>query len=77
MGTRYLNSVAAKYSQGMDRPFQLNGAPTSGVGGSFAGRAVVGSLLVDYASSPAKLHICSAYNSGTNNITWVSVGSQT
>ena len=72
MGLRQLHSYAAKYSQGLDRPLQLNGAPTSGASGSYLGRAAIGALLVDY--STGKLYACTA--STPSSITWTLVGAQ-
>jgi hypothetical protein len=72
MGTRQLNSYAAKYSNGLDRPFQLAGAPTSGASGSYVGRAAVGSELIDNVAG--KLYVATVATSST--VTWVLVGSQ-
>ena len=60
---------------GLGAPLRMAGAPTSGVGGSFAGVAVVGSQLVD--TTNGKAYICTGYNAGTNNVTWTVVGVQT
>jgi len=73
MGYRNLAAYAAKFSNGTATAFQLNGTPTSGAGGSFAGRAIVGSLLLDYATG--KLYSCTA--SGGGSITWQLIGLQT
>jgi hypothetical protein len=59
-------------NNGLQIPFTLAGAPTSGAGGSFNTRAVVGSRLVD--TTAGKLHICTAVGGGS--VTWVVVGSQ-
>jgi hypothetical protein len=72
MGLKQIHSYAAKYSAGLDRPFQLAGAPTNNA--TCLGRAVVGSQLVD--TTNGKLYIVTATN-GTSTITWTSVGSQT
>jgi hypothetical protein len=63
MGYRQLAAYQARATNGMSTPFQLNGTPTSGAGGSFAGRAVVGSLLLDYATG--KLYACTASAGGS------------
>ena len=77
MGTRQLAAYKAKLgNSGLDTPFQLAGAPTSGAGGSYAGRATVGSQLVD--TTNGKLYIATAAIGGASpSVTWVSVGSQT
>jgi hypothetical protein len=72
MGYRQLAAYAAKASNGMSTPFQLNGAPTSGAGGSFASRALVGSMLLDY--STGKLYAATAVGGGS--ITWTLIGAQ-
>jgi hypothetical protein len=72
VGYRNLAAYAAKFSNGVSTPFQLNGTPTSGAGGSFAGRAVVGSLLLDY--STGKLYAATAATS--TSVTWTLIGSQ-
>jgi hypothetical protein len=59
---------------GTGTPLRFAGAPTSGVGGTYAGVAVVGSKLID--TTNGKLYICTAYVAGTNNITWTVVGTQ-
>jgi hypothetical protein len=58
---------------GLDRPFLLNGAPTSGASGSFVGKALPGSLLVDL--SGAKLYQATSATTGTS-VTWGLVGVQ-
>jgi hypothetical protein len=73
MGYRTLAAYQAKASNGMNTPFQLNGTPTSGAGGSFASRAVIGSLLLDY--STGKLYACTAVGGGS--VTWQLIGLQT
>lgn len=73
MGTKQLNSYAAKYSNGLDRPFQLGGAPVNGSGGSYVGRAAVGSQLIDTAAG--KLYVATVATSST--VTWTLVGAQT
>ena len=73
MGLRQLAQYAAKASGGAQTPFQVTGAPTSGAGGTMAGRAIVGSLLVD--TSTGKLYACTA--SGGGSVTWQLVGLQT
>jgi hypothetical protein len=73
MGTKLLNTYAAKYSNGLDRPFQLAGAPTSGAGGSYSTRATVGSLLLD--TTTGKLYACTAAAGGS--VTWQLIGLQT
>jgi hypothetical protein len=57
---------------GLDRPFLLNGAPTSGASGSFVSKALPGSLLIDLAG--AKLYIATVATGST--VTWTVVGSQ-
>jgi len=57
---------------GLARPLLNAGAPTSGAGGTMAGVAQVGSLLID--TSGGKLYICTAVGGGS--VTWVVVGSQ-
>lgn len=73
MGYRQLAAYAAKLSNGTSTPFQNNGTPTSGAGGSFASRAIVGSLLLDY--STGKLYGCTAVGGGS--VTWTLIGAQT
>jgi hypothetical protein len=73
MGTKQLAQQDAKFSTGLEVPFQNAGAPTSGASGSFVGRAVVGSLLID--TTNGKLYIATVATAST--VTWVSVGSQT
>ena len=73
MGLRQLAQYAAKATGGTATPFQVTGAPTSGAGGTMAGKAVVGSLLVDV--STGKLYSCTA--SGAGSVTWQLVGLQT
>jgi hypothetical protein len=73
VGYRTIAAYAAKASNGTTTPFQLNGAPTSGAGGTFASRAIVGSLLLDY--STGKLYSCTA--SGGGSVTWQLIGLQT
>jgi hypothetical protein len=72
MGYRQLAAYAAKASNGMSTPFQLAGTPTSGAGGSFATRAMIGSLLLD--TSTGKLYAATAVGGGS--ITWQLVGAQ-
>jgi hypothetical protein len=72
MGLAQQAQYDAKYSRGLEVPYQQAGAPTNNV--TQLGRAVVGSQLVD--TTNGKLYICTATN-GTSTITWVSVGSQT
>lgn len=72
MGTKYLASVASKYTNGLDKPFLFAGAPTSGAGGTMAGRAAIGSQLVDTVNG--KYYICTASAGGS--VTWTLVGSQ-
>lgn len=73
MGYKQQMQYAAKFSNGLDAPFQMSGAPTSGAGGSFVARAVVGSELVDVANG--KRYSCTATSAGS--VTWVVTGSQT
>jgi hypothetical protein len=73
MGTKNLNAYAAKYSNGLDRPFQVNGTPVNGASGTYVGRAAVGSLLVD--TSVGKLYCATVATSST--VTWTLVGAQT
>jgi hypothetical protein len=72
MGLKTLASYAAKYSTGLGTPLLLAGAPTSGASGSFVGRAVVGSLLID--TTNGKAYIATAATS--SSVTWTVVGSQ-
>jgi hypothetical protein len=72
MGLRQLAAYRGKLEAGVMVPFQLAGAPTSGAGGSFASRAVVGSLLIDNANG--KAYICTAVGGGS--VTWTVVGAQ-
>ena len=73
MGYRNLAALAAKASSGMSTPFQLAGAPTSGAGGSFATRAMVGSLLLD--TTTGKLYAATVVGGGS--VTWQLIGLQT
>jgi hypothetical protein len=63
MGYRNLVAYQAKLTNGTSAPFQLSGAPTSGASGSFVGRAIVGSLLVD--TSAGKLYVATVATSST------------
>ena len=58
---------------GTGTPLRFSGAPTSGVGGTYAGIAVVGSQLVDVTNG--KEYIATA--ASATSVTWVVVGSQT
>jgi hypothetical protein len=73
MGLRQLAQYDAKFSGGMSVPFQSAGAPVSGAGGTQAGRAQVGSQLVD--TTNGIYYICTAATS--SSVTWVKVGLQT
>ena len=73
MGYRTLAAYQAKATNGVSTPFQLAGTPTSGAGGSFAARAMIGSLLLDY--STGKLYACTAVGGGS--VSWTLVGAQT
>jgi hypothetical protein len=73
MGLKQIAQQKAKTSSGMEVPLQFNGTPTSGAGGTFAGRAVVGSLLLD--ASTGKLYACTV--SGGGSVTWQLIGLQT
>jgi hypothetical protein len=70
-----IESGRAIEGSGTATPLRNAGAPTSGVGGTYAGIAVVGSKLID--TTNGKAYICTAYVAGTNNITWTVVGAQT
>jgi hypothetical protein len=72
VGLKQLAQYQAKVSGGLQSPFQLDGAPTSGASGSFVGRAVVGSQLIDRAAG--KLYVATVATSST--VTWTLVGSQ-
>jgi hypothetical protein len=74
MGTRQLAQYKAKLSGGLETPFLLAGAPTNRASGSYVGRAVPGSLLVD--TSTPKLYQATAATSPTT-VTWAAVGLQT
>jgi hypothetical protein len=70
-----VKTTLAKQAQdglGLASPFLLAGAPTSGASGSFVGRAVVGSLLID--TSGGKLYIATVATGST--VTWTVVGMQ-
>lgn len=73
MGCKQLASYAAKNNAGLATPFELAGAPVSGAGGSFAGRATTGSLLVDNVAG--RLYVATAATS--SSVTWTVVGSHT
>jgi hypothetical protein len=73
MGLKDLTAYRAKFGIGLAHPFLLGGAPTSGASGSFVGRAVVGSQLID--TTNGKVYVATVATSST--VTWVSVGSQT
>ena len=73
MGTKQLNSYAAKYSNGLDRPFQIAGTPVNGTSGTYVGRAAVGSQLIDTAVG--NLYVATVATSST--VTWTLVGAQT
>jgi hypothetical protein len=72
MGLKAIIANEGKQSQGLRVPFQLAGAPTSGASGSYVGRAVVGSQLVD--TTNGKLYVATAASS--SSVTWTVVGSQ-
>jgi hypothetical protein len=73
MGTKNLAAYDAKYNNGLLTPFQFAGTPASGAGGTYAGRAAVGSQLID--TSAGKYYICTA--STSSSVTWTLVGAQT
>jgi hypothetical protein len=74
MGLRQQAEIRGKYGIGLQHPFSLAGAPTSGASGSFVGRAVPGSLLVDTVGG--KLYV--ATNATTSSsVTWQVAGLQT
>jgi hypothetical protein len=73
MGLKSIAAQKAKTSNGLEVPFSLGTTPpTSGVGGSFAGRTAVGSMLTD---SAGKLYIATAATA--TSVTWTLVGAQT
>jgi hypothetical protein len=72
MGLRQLAAYRAKLSGGLETPFQFAGVPVSGVGGTMAGRAQVGSKLTDYTNG--KDYICTAATA--TSVTWVLTGGQ-
>jgi hypothetical protein len=75
VGLRQLAQYRAKAEGlGLAVPFTLAGAPTNGAAGSFVGRAVVGSLLVD--TTTPKLYQATAATTPTS-VTWAAVGLQT
>lgn len=43
-------SGGSESGSGLETPFHWNGAPTSGAGGTFVGKAVIGSRLVNVAN---------------------------
>lgn len=59
---------------GLRSPFLNAGAPTSGASGTFVGRAVVGSLLID--TTGGVLYIATSATTGAS-VTWQVVGAQT
>jgi hypothetical protein len=59
---------------GLGTPLRFAGAPTSAAGGTYAGTAAVGAILID--TTNGKEYICTAYVAGTNTITWTVVGTQ-
>jgi hypothetical protein len=71
MSVRTTLAKQAQDGYGLTQPFLLAGAPTSGASGSFVGRAVVGSLLID--TSAGKLWIATAAGA---SVTWTVVGAQ-
>jgi len=80
MGFRQLAQYAARATGlsgstvGLDRPFLSAGAPTNGASGTYVGRAVPGSLLIN--TTNAKLYMATAATTGTT-VTWTVVGTQT
>lgn len=72
MGLRQLAQYRAKYGNGQEVPLQLSVDPTSGAGGSYAGKVVVGAQLVNVTSG--RLFICTAATA--TSATWQLVGSQ-
>jgi hypothetical protein len=72
MSVRTTLARQAQDGYGLSQPFLLAGAPTSGASGSFVGRAVVGSLLID--TSAGKLYIATVATGST--VTWTVVGTQ-
>jgi hypothetical protein len=78
MGTRQLAQYEAKLSSGgggsgLTEPFQFAGAPTSGAAGTFVGRAVIGSLLID--TTNGLLYQATSATTATT-VTWGKVGPQ-
>jgi hypothetical protein len=71
MSVRTTLAKQAQDGYGLTQPFLLAGAPTSGASGSFVGRAVVGSLLID--TSAGKLWIATAAGA---SVTRTVVGAQ-
>lgn len=75
MGTRHLAQYQAKLGYaGLSVPFQLAGAPTNGASGSYVGRAIPGSLLID--TTNAKLYQATTATTSTS-VTWAVAGLQT
>jgi hypothetical protein len=74
MGVKQRLIEQAADGTGLDRPFLLNGAPTSGASGSFVGKAVPGSLLIDL--SGGKLYV-SMNTTTSTNVQWQVAGLQT
>jgi hypothetical protein len=60
---------------GLGHPLLFAGVPVSGVGGTYAGIAQVGSQLIDTVNG--EHYMCTAYVAGTNTITWQLTAVQT
>jgi len=73
MGFQQLATYRGKFANGLADPFLFAGAPTSGAGGTYASRAVVGSKLRD--TTNGQDYIATAAT-GTS-VTWTKVGTQT
>jgi hypothetical protein len=73
MGLKQLEQYRAKYGAGLNYPFTVAGAPVSGASGSYVGRAVVGSQLIDVTNG--KMYVATVATSST--VTWTVTGSQT
>jgi hypothetical protein len=73
MGLRQLAQQKAKVSNGLEVPFQFAGTPVPGVGGTYAGRVAIGSLLQD--TTTGKLYSVTAATA--TSVTYTLIGAQT
>jgi hypothetical protein len=75
MGLRQIAQQKAKTSFGLEVPWQFAGTPTSGVGGTYAGKVALGSLLQD--TTTGKLYSVTAATGGaTPSVTYTLIGAQ-